>query len=247
MENQQAKSIRRARTNFSPEQLSAMEIVFERTQYPDVKLLSTLSHKLQLPIEKLCTWFQNRRSKFRRASKKGRISWMTQQLLEGDANKPASRHGKLKVIDNNANAINQMPPLQQPYPCPDLPLPLHSLASLTDCSSTQPAGQPLFAGSPPIPAPSDVSGGAYQGQMPSGYGMMMHTQQSSLGCYSSDATFQPQWYPAQNDAPVAHHAPSYVTAEGRQAATWHQPASGPGVSPRNDGSPPAYPQSEMFA
>ncbi|ELU00705.1 hypothetical protein CAPTEDRAFT_202104 [Capitella teleta] len=239
MENQQTKRIRRVRTNFSQEQLSAMEVIFEHNQYPDVKILSTLSDKLQLPVEKLCTWFQNRRSKYRRLSKKGRISWMKQRFVKDEANKP-KRQGKLKVLDNNADVINQMPPLQPPYPSLDLPLPLHSLASLADCTNPPPAGQPLFAGSPPIPAPSDVSGGAYQGQMPSGYGMMMHTQQSSLGCYSSDATFQPQWYPAQNDAPVAHHAPSYFTAEGRQAATWHQPVSGSSVPPGNDGYSPVY-------
>lgn len=61
---------RRYRHNFTQQQISAMEKMFDQlTHYPDWSLLSDLSKKLNLPASKIQIWFQNRRAKFRRKVK----------------------------------------------------------------------------------------------------------------------------------------------------------------------------------
>ena len=81
--------VKRSRTNFSPAQLRAMEMVFTQSQYPDVTVLETLAKNLGLPIEKICTWFQNRRSRFRKESTKVHIRMMRQQVFMADLVTPA--------------------------------------------------------------------------------------------------------------------------------------------------------------
>jgi hypothetical protein len=62
---------RRNRTQFSLSQIQSLESVFEKTHYPEVQLVDRLSEKLNLSIERISIWFQNRRAKDKKSKKHG--------------------------------------------------------------------------------------------------------------------------------------------------------------------------------
>ncbi|CAD5118438.1 unnamed protein product [Dimorphilus gyrociliatus] len=86
------------RIRFSPTQLRALETVFAETQYPDAAIISALAGRMNIPMEKICTWFQNRRSRFRKESKNGHIEMMRRQVFATNSN-------------NNSQHVLSPPPL----------------------------------------------------------------------------------------------------------------------------------------
>ena len=84
MESTRKTRTKRTRVNFTIPQIQVLETIFSQTQYPDVTVVEALAQRLDLPVEKICTWFQNRRSKFRRESKGGHIAMMRKQMFQDD-------------------------------------------------------------------------------------------------------------------------------------------------------------------
>ena len=82
MESAGKTRTKRTRVNFTIPQIQVLETIFSQTQYPDVTVVEALAQRLDLPVEKICTWFQNRRSKFRRESKSGHIEMMQKQMFQ---------------------------------------------------------------------------------------------------------------------------------------------------------------------
>lgn len=60
---------RRERTKYSKHQLSILEAVFQENHYPDTYVFDQLCFTLNLHVDKLATWFQNRRCKEKRVGK----------------------------------------------------------------------------------------------------------------------------------------------------------------------------------
>nr|BBK09442.1 paired-like class homeodomain transcription factor Pmar1/Phb1 related [Patiria pectinifera] len=57
---------RRARTNYTPEQLSGLETLFAKTQYPGIDEREALADAVDLSEARVQVWFQNRRARLRR-------------------------------------------------------------------------------------------------------------------------------------------------------------------------------------
>ncbi|CAG2211504.1 RAX [Mytilus edulis] len=75
---------RRGRTKYTTEQLYALERSFCLSQYPDTATMEELADMCSVPTDKISTWFQNRRSKFKRQSKDSNIAWMRKHIFNRD-------------------------------------------------------------------------------------------------------------------------------------------------------------------
>lgn len=60
---------RRSRTTYSKSQLDVLESTFQKTHYPEIRLVDDLSSTLNLSTERISIWFQNRRARFKKSRK----------------------------------------------------------------------------------------------------------------------------------------------------------------------------------
>ncbi|KAL3851657.1 hypothetical protein ACJMK2_015386 [Sinanodonta woodiana] len=57
---------KKSRTNYSPDQVQALEKLFHENPYPESEKVEKLSKELSIPEGKLKVWFQNKRARWRR-------------------------------------------------------------------------------------------------------------------------------------------------------------------------------------
>ncbi|XP_064632558.1 paired box protein Pax-6-like [Lineus longissimus] len=62
--------------------LEQLETAFKRAKYPDISILEELSGQMRIPMDKIATWFQNRRAKFKRDAKSDHKLWMREQVFQ---------------------------------------------------------------------------------------------------------------------------------------------------------------------
>ncbi|KAK6176260.1 hypothetical protein SNE40_014573 [Patella caerulea] len=73
--------IRRERTKYTKKQLNILESVFRANNYPDSCVFEQLCYMLKLDVEKLATWFQNRRCKEKRQNKENHREKIRQEIF----------------------------------------------------------------------------------------------------------------------------------------------------------------------
>ncbi|KAI0224395.1 hypothetical protein LSAT2_024559 [Lamellibrachia satsuma] len=188
-----------------------METVFMQSQYPDVTVMETLAAKMELPVEKICTWFQNRRSRFRKESKTGHIHWMRQQLYTA----PTRQAGMRTLPSANTSChVLSTPPSSDSQKTPTTSLhylPPHSMhqQNQTTCSSRPapsfgpPGPSPMYQHLPSTLQPQhhDVNySQAGQNFMTSPHGLI--TQPLSVHHTHATSSVSPYTYGEMNHAPA---------------------------------------------
>ncbi|KAL5007610.1 hypothetical protein ScPMuIL_016416 [Solemya velum] len=97
----------RTRTKYSPAQLDALERVFTETQYPDSDTMEELADILDVTVEKISVWFQNRRSKFKRQARDNRVPWMRKQIFRQEATTVSVNQRGCHVLSPSQNVAEQ--------------------------------------------------------------------------------------------------------------------------------------------
>lgn len=60
---------KRLRTIFTSQQVSLLEAAYNYSKYPDANMKRKLALKLDLPVDRVQVWFQNKRTRDQRANK----------------------------------------------------------------------------------------------------------------------------------------------------------------------------------
>ncbi|XP_070558103.1 ALX homeobox protein 1-like [Ptychodera flava] len=104
------KKKRRARTTYTTTQLDALEQLFHQEQYPDLVVREEIAKTLDLDEERVQIWFQNRRAKYKRTQKEGRVLWMRSHLF-GVGLHPNYPQGSMFASTPSSKLPLMMPPM----------------------------------------------------------------------------------------------------------------------------------------
>ena len=91
--------------------MDVLEQTFQKSQYPEIKIVDDLSTMLNLSTERISIWFQNRRARFKKARK-------LNAQENGFLTDKSTYQPKYTLYDNNVSNQYITPPLQAVYSKP---------------------------------------------------------------------------------------------------------------------------------
>lgn len=114
---------RRSRTQYTKHQIDCLEAIFLKSHYPEVHVVDKLSDKLNLSIERISVWFQNRRAKFKK-TKKPSPAGSSEALLKRDIDEifgkdvesNTSSNASISVGNNESYVVDAAEAVKSVYP-----------------------------------------------------------------------------------------------------------------------------------
>ncbi|XP_046354587.1 segmentation polarity homeobox protein engrailed-like [Haliotis rufescens] len=116
------------RKNYTKKQVRRLKQVFLENKYPDVELYEDLSQELDIPVQRLKVWFQNRRARNKRASDSRIKNYSLHQQNMAAMLSSAPGYGYLSPMMHqsvNQYPVPHVPMMYPPSLYPGYPYPFH--------------------------------------------------------------------------------------------------------------------------
>ncbi|XP_053376692.1 homeobox protein Dlx2a-like [Mercenaria mercenaria] len=137
---------KRSRIKYKPEQIEVLERVFEENHYPDTLQQERLALDLDITLDRVSIWFQNRRSKFKRQRQADHMTWMRKQIYRSTDYENGGNVFETPKLPALSSACHVLSPIEARVPRDDNIADTHSGSSSPYMwnSATAECTRPLF-------------------------------------------------------------------------------------------------------